>query len=108
MSSAELRLPERGKDPYLTQRIMSAGPEQLISYIYDAILTACRTGDRERALRGLMALVGALDFEYQEQAVPMYKLYQYCLDRAREGNLDEVKYIIGEFKEAWSEAHKVS
>jgi flagellin-specific chaperone FliS len=52
--------------------------------------------------------VGALNFDYLEQALPMHKLYQYCLDRAREGNLDEVKYIIGEFKEAWSEAHKVS
>lgn len=108
MSSAELRLHERGKDPYLTQRIMSAGPEQLISYTYDVILTACQTRDRERVLRGLMALVGALNFDYQEQALPMYQLYQYCLDRAREGRLDEVKYIIGEFKEAWSEAHKVS
>lgn len=108
MSSAELRLHERGKDPYLTQRIMSASPEQLISYTYGAILTACRTGDQERTLRGLMALVSALNFDYLEQALPMHKLYQYCLDRAREGNLDEVKYIIGEFKEAWSEAHKVS
>ncbi len=108
MSSAELRLHVRDKDPYLTQRVMSASPEQLISYTYDIILTACRTRDQERVLRGLMALVSALNFDYLEQALPMHKLYQYCLDRAREGNLDEVKYIIGEFKEAWSEAMKVS
>ncbi len=108
MTSAELKLQVAGKDPYLTQRIMSASPEQLISYIYDVILTACRTRDQEKVLRGLMALVSALNFDYLEQALPMHKLYQYCLDRAREGNLDEVKYIIGEFKEAWSEAHKVS
>ncbi len=108
MSSGELRLHETEKNPYLTQRIMSASPEQLISYIYDVILTACRTRDQERVLQGLMALVSALNFDYLEQALPMYKLYQYCLARAREGNLDEVKYIISEFKEAWSEAHKVS
>ncbi len=96
------------KDPYLKQKIMSASPEQLISYIYDAVLIACRTEDQERVLRGISGLIDALNFKHQDIAVPMFQLYQYCQDQARVRNFEQVETIITEFKLAWTEAMNVS
>ncbi len=96
------------KGPYLTQKILSASPEQLISYVYDSIIAACHGKDQERALRGLMELVSALNFDYKDIAVPMYELYQYCLDQVRKRKFDEVKGLIGGLKSAWVAAMNVN
>jgi flagellin-specific chaperone FliS len=87
---------------------MSASPEQLISYIYDAILIACRNADQERVLRGVSSLMDALNFKYEGIAVPMFQMYQYCQEQARQKNFEQVESIITEFKSAWSEAMNVS
>jgi flagellar protein FliS len=96
------------RDPYLKQKIMSASPEQLISYIYDLVIAACRRKDQEKALRGLAGLVSALNFDYKDIAVPMYQLYQYCLEQARKKQFDEVEELIGGLKTAWTEAMNVN
>ncbi|MFC1547560.1 flagellar export chaperone FliS [Candidatus Neomarinimicrobiota bacterium] len=96
------------QDPYLKQKVMSASPEQLISYVYDVVLAACHRKDQEKALRGLMGLVNALNFEYKDIAVPMYQLYQYCLEKVRKREFDEVEGLIGGLKSAWVEAMKVN
>ena len=35
-------------NPYLTQKITSANPNQLIAYVYDAGVSACLKKDREK------------------------------------------------------------
>lgn len=92
------------KDPYLRQKIQSASPNQLVAYMYDAILAACRSEDMDRAQRGLLALIEALDFTHEAIAVPMFQVYQYCMELVRKGGYAEVEELIGGFKAAWSEA----
>lgn len=99
---------DTSKDPYLTQKIMSAKPEQLISYIYDAVISASYQKDQERVLRGLMMLVNALNFDYQEVAMPLFKLYQYCLERARRSDYSEVEELMVGVRSAWVETMKVN
>ena len=108
MLRAQYQPREIDKDPYLKQKVFSASPEQLISYIYDVIIAACHRKDQERALRGLMELVNSLNFDYKDIAVPMYQLYRYCLDRIRKREFDEVEELIGGLKAAWTEAMKVN
>ncbi len=96
------------KDPYLKQKIFSASPEQLVSYMYDAIIAACHRKDQERTLQGLLGLVNALNFNYKDIAVPLFQLYQYCLERARKRKFDEVEGLIGGLKSAWVEAMNVN
>ena len=96
------------KDPYLKQKVLSASPEQLVSYIYDVVLVACQRKDQERALRGLSGLIRALNFDYKDVAVPMYQLYQYCMEKARKKEFDEVESLIQGLKTAWAEAMKVN
>ncbi len=98
----------QGKNPYLKQKVLSASPEQLISYVYDQILIACQRKDPEKTLRGLMGLIQSLNFDYKDVAVPMYQLYQYCLEKARKREYTEVEVLIGGLKAAWVEAMKVN
>ena len=95
------------KNPYLEQKVMSASPEQLVGYIYDVVLAACDREDKEKTLTGLAMLVGALNFDYQELAAPLYRLYQYCQEQARQDQYEEIKDLIGGLKGAWAEAMKV-
>ena len=95
------------KDPYMIQKIMSASPNQLVSYIYDAILVACRQQDRLRAQRGLLTLIKSLRFEYEEIASPMSELYRYCLKQISAGEFEEVAALIAECRVAWVEAMKL-
>ena len=92
------------KDPYLKQKIMSASPVQLVAYMYDAILAACKSSNFDRAERGLLGLIEALNFRHEEISLPMFQVYQYCLDQVRKENYAEVESLIGGFKAAWSEA----
>lgn len=108
MEQNQLTGRDRPKDPYMTQKIMSATPNQLVSYIYDAILAACGQKDRLRAQRGLLGLIKSLRFEYEEIASPMMKLYRYCLKQVRAGEFDEVAKLIGECRLAWVDAMKLN
>ena len=92
----------------MTQKIMSAKPEQLISYIYDAVISACHQKDQDRVLRGLMMLVQALNHDYQEVAMPLFKLYQYCLERARRNDFSEVEELMAGVRSAWVESMKAN
>ena len=94
----------KSKDPYLKQKIMSASPTQLVAYMYDAILAACRSEDLDRSQRGLLALIEALDFTHEAIAVPMFQVYQYCMEQVRKGGFSEVEELISGLKTAWSEA----
>ncbi len=108
MQQSQLSGRDRTRDPYMVQKIMSATPNQLVSYIYDAILAACGQKDRLRAQRGLLGLIKSLRFEYDEIASPMMNLYRYCLKQVRAGEYDEVAKLIGECRLAWVEAMKLS
>lgn len=108
MLQNQIQYQDTSKDPYLTQKIMSAKPEQLISYIYDAVISACYRKEQERVLRGLMMLVNALNFDYQEVATPLFKIYQYCLERARRSDYSEVEELMVGVRSAWADAMKVN
>ena len=49
-----------GMNPYLTQKIMSASPEQLVCYIYDAGIVACKKKDTTKAGQAIRELINAL------------------------------------------------
>jgi flagellin-specific chaperone FliS len=94
-------------DPYLSQKVMSASKEQLISYIYDAAITACAREDRERAGKAINGLISALNFDYKEQAVVFFQVYRYLNRLVMQGNFSQAKGYLSELKDTWSKAMKV-
>ncbi len=94
-------------DPYLTQKVMSASPEQLIAYIYDAAITGCARQDRSKSMRAVQELINALNFDNIDIARNFLKLYRYILDQICKGEFEEARQLLTEFKSIWTQAMKV-
>jgi flagellar protein FliS len=89
---------------YATSQIQGASPGQLVVMLFDATIAACRRGDRQVARQGLVELMSGLDLDYLDVAGPLFRLYEYCLDEVRKGNIEEVQRILTGLREAWCAA----
>lgn len=97
----------KNMNPYLIQKVMSASPEQLIAYVYEAGVTACAKGDRAKAINAVSTLIKALNFEHKEIATTFFNVYRYLNRLIYKGKLDEAKIIFSDLKQTWSKAYKV-
>lgn len=91
-------------DAYRTQQVLSASPERLVLMAYDYVLAGCNMRDKTKASRGLAELIDALDFSQGVVAVGLLRLYQYAMDRVREGDFDGAVSVIRPLREAWGTA----
>ena len=89
---------------YQSAQIFGASPMQLILIVYDAALAACGRRDRERARRAITELIAALNFDYEEIAVPLFRLYEYCLSAVGSESFHEASKILRALKDAWETA----
>jgi len=89
---------------YRSAQILGASPMQLILIVYDVALAACGGHDRARARRAVTELIAALNFDYEEIAVPLFRLYEYCLSAIDSGSYHEAAKILRQLKEAWETA----
>ena len=95
----------KGNNPYLQQKILSASPEQLVCYIYDAGITACKQKNAGKAGQAVRELINALNFNYKEMAVPLFDLYKYCLNMITAEKFKDAQEILEGLREAWFDAH---
>ena len=89
---------------YQSAQVLGASPVQLMLIVYDLALTACGRRDTERARRAITELIAALNFDYQEIAVPLFRLYEYCLSAVNSGKHHEASKILRQLKGAWEAA----
>ncbi len=95
-------------NPYLVQKIMSANPDQLISYIFDAAIAACGNNDSVKAGNAVRELTKSLNFEYREMAVNFFNVYRYINNNLIKGKFDESRQMLVELKSSWDTAMKVT
>jgi flagellin-specific chaperone FliS len=94
-----------GKVPtYIEQEVYSWSREKIILKMYDLFIVSCKRKDVQKMSRVLIELMGALNFEYEETATRLYRLYEYCQRVVFQKNFDEALYIIKELRDAWSKA----
>lgn len=94
-------------DNYLVQKVMTASPEQLISYVYDIAIVACTRKDREKAGKAVQELINSLSFDHKEIATSFFQVYRYTLNTIQEGRFEAALEILTELKSSWAEAMKV-
>ena len=94
-------------NPYVVQKVMSASPAQLISYVYDAGIKACALEDRGKALKSIQVLIQSLNYDNKEIAVNFYNVYRYLNYSISNGNFVEAKEIMEDLRSTWSQAMKV-
>ncbi len=89
---------------YLEQEVMSWSKEKIILKMYDLFIISCKKKDNAKMSRVLIELMGALNFEYEETASRLYRLYEYCQRCVFQKKYDEALHIISELRDSWAEA----
>ena len=96
-------------NPYLVQKVLTASPEQLVVYIYDAAVIACAREDKMKASQAVQALINSLNFDRDRNiAVKFFQIYHYILNKINTENFDEARKLLDELRKTWSEAMKVT
>ncbi|MPM93945.1 hypothetical protein SDC9_141087 [bioreactor metagenome] len=89
---------------YLEQEVYSWSKEKLILKMYDLFIVSAKRSDTNKMTRVLVELMGALNFEYEETATRLYRLYEYCQRCIFQKKIDEALHIITELRNTWAEA----
>lgn len=95
-------------DNYLVQKVMTASPEQLTSYLYDIAIVACNRKDRVKACKAVQELINSLSFDHKEIATSFFQVYRYTLNAIQDGKFDAALEILTGLKSSWVEAMKVT
>ncbi len=97
-----------GKLPaYLEQEVYSWSKEKIILKMYDLFIVSCKRQDIQKMSRVLVELMGALNFEYEDTATRLYRLYEYCQRCIFQKKYDEALHIIKELRNTWSKAFDI-
>ena len=91
---------------YRQQEIMGASPIRLVIMAYDMAIRACEKRDFQTATKAISGLRDALDFDYPDASVGLFRLYQWCLECLRQGDYPGAAATLKELREAWSIAEK--
>lgn len=89
---------------YLTSSVVTLSPGELVLKMYDTALVALLAKDGNRAARVVSGLIDALDFQYRDVALGLFRLYRYCMEEIKRGEYEAPTRIMRELRDAWAEA----
>ncbi|MCU0412197.1 MAG: flagellar protein FliS [Bacteroidetes bacterium] len=92
---------------YRKEQVLNMSPVEVIKRLYEVAITACRKQDADLSRRAINELIAGLNFEYEEIAIGLYKLYDYSKRCIRQGNFDEAAGILDELRATWVQAFKL-
>lgn len=91
---------------YRNQDVMGASPIRLVVMAYNLAINACEQQDFTRATKAISVLRDALNFDYPEVSVGLFRLYQWSLDCIRQGDYKSVAVSLTELRDAWAQTEK--
>lgn len=94
-------------NPYLSNQILNASPEQLFIKVFDFAVVHSEKKDMIKTNNAIQELIGFLRFDdenYKDLAINLIKLYQFCQDQSRKGNFEIVTTILSELRDSWIKA----
>ena len=97
-----------GINDYIKNDSMSLSSTEIILKIYDFAILQLKKKNSQKALRAITELIVSLNFDYQELAPGLYRLYQYCKDQIYRDNLNEALVILVGLRDAWAKAFNLT
>ena len=86
---------------YRKQDVMGASPLRLVIMTYDLAIRSCEQQDFTKAVTTITALRDALDLDYPEVSMGLFRLYQWCMDCLRQGDYEAAIHTLTELRDAW-------
>lgn len=92
---------------YRNEHLMNLSPVQVVQKLYDVAIQGCKKQNYPLAQRAITELIVGLNFEQQEMALGLFRLYDYCKRQIREGKSDEAVVILEDLRATWSQAFNI-
>jgi flagellin-specific chaperone FliS len=89
---------------YATAQTQGMSQQQMLLQIYDFAIAGCVAGDVRRATAAIVELIAALNFDYEEIATGLYRLYDYALREVKAHRFDAAHKVLAELRDTWQEA----
>ncbi len=89
---------------YATMQTQGMTQQQLLLQLYDFAIAGCVAGDARKATAAIVELIAALNFDYEEIAAGLYRLYEYSLREVKAQRFEAARRILAELRETWSQA----
>lgn len=86
---------------YVAAQIQAMSPVQVMMQLYDFAVAACVAGDSRKASAALVELIAALDFNYEDIATGLYRLYEYCLREVKAERFESPHKILSDLRDTW-------
>lgn len=94
-------------NPYLTNQILNATPEELFIKVFDFAVVHSEKKDMIKTNTAIQELINFLRFDNEttkELSINLVQLYQFCQEQARKDNFEIVTTILIELRESWIKA----
>lgn len=92
---------------YIEQEVLSWSKEKIILKMYDLFILSAKKKDVSKMNRIIVELMGALNFDYEETATRLYRLYEYVQRLVFQKRYDDAIKIIQELRNAWNNAYQI-
>jgi flagellin-specific chaperone FliS len=89
---------------YLRNDAMSLTPTEVVLKLYDFAILNIKKNQPQRAMRAITELIVALNFDYKDFSLGLYRLYQYCREKIIEGKPNDALEILEGLRDAWAKA----
>ncbi len=96
-----------GIPQYLEQEVLSWSREKVILKMYDLFIVSAKKKDISKMNRVLAELMASLNFDYEETATRLYRLYEYVQRLVFQKRYDDAIFIIQELRNAWNQAFDI-
>jgi len=89
---------------YVATHTQGMSRQQMLLQIYDFAIAGCVARDARKASAAIVELIAALNFDYEEIATGLYRLYDYALREVKAQRFESAHRILGELRDTWQEA----
>jgi flagellin-specific chaperone FliS len=91
---------------YRKQDVLGASPVHLVVMAYDLAIKACEQDDYEKSVKIISLLRDALDFDFPEVAMGLFRLYEWCFECIRKNDFASALGVLRELRGAWRQAEQ--
>jgi flagellin-specific chaperone FliS len=86
---------------YISTQAREMTPQQILLELYDFAVAGCVARDARKASAAVVELIAALDFNYEDIAGGLYRLYEYSLREIKADRFDSARKILSELRDTW-------
>jgi flagellin-specific chaperone FliS len=89
---------------YQAAQVQSLSPVEIMLQLYDFAIAGCVAGDSRKASAALVELIAALNFDYEEIATGLYRLFEYALREVKAQHFESAQRVLTELRSTWHQA----